>query len=503
MVCTDSIAAQISQCSDSMKRAMFYSVPGAVCSKSSLFSNMSTPCAIQSSPSRTPEVMTEMSTKAGWLRSRSDRDGWRKRWCCIVPHTYLYIYEEGAAINQEKNIIDNKKLEELVTDRNKRKYSFRKDMQPLGIIDLEAYSCSNKTEDGSYVFELKADDDVNPHLKPILFKGQSENDVDQWSDALLNHRYATLLDEKEAYLEVCEGATKQVSHWSDIVDTAESKNQILEMVNKNVRGAAEKNRVEINSIVRKTLLQGLESSKSQRNENETVSNENEEKKETESQDENYSVQTNDHLSEIRSKYISLLNKIEKEAIGQPLASNIVDSVKILADFVSVVVSENEKINSQIEKQDDTTGCTTMEIKIDSLTKANESENNQNDEVKSLRDQMTKFKKEYETEKKKFVAKNLDFVMQSLAAKEQIDEMKLQNASLKRELTELRNTGKVTSPEPIEQYESQIRAEKERNTELKQKIKGLNQRVKLQSSIIDCMMNNSEEKKNVSVNNVAS
>ena len=36
-----------------------------------------------------------LGTKCGWLVKRNEQRVWQKRWCCVVPHTFLYYFEAG------------------------------------------------------------------------------------------------------------------------------------------------------------------------------------------------------------------------------------------------------------------------------------------------------------------------------------------------------------------------------------------------------------------------
>ena len=42
-----------------------------------------------------------LSSKCGWLVKRNESHVWQKRWCCVVPHTFLYYFEAGPEIKTE------------------------------------------------------------------------------------------------------------------------------------------------------------------------------------------------------------------------------------------------------------------------------------------------------------------------------------------------------------------------------------------------------------------
>lgn len=81
--------AQLSQAGEDAKRAVL-SRTGVT---SSWFSNLNTVCTIKSAPPRSPEVLQLLATKSGWLFKRNEQHVWQVRWCCAVPHTFLYYFD--------------------------------------------------------------------------------------------------------------------------------------------------------------------------------------------------------------------------------------------------------------------------------------------------------------------------------------------------------------------------------------------------------------------------
>ncbi|KAL7549906.1 hypothetical protein ACHAWF_013953 [Thalassiosira exigua] len=92
MAAKQGLTAQIHQYSEDTKRSLLSRAPAGIKSHSWL-SNLNTTCTIKSAPPRTPEVMSMLGTKCGWLAKRNEQHVWQKRWCCVVPHTFLYYFE--------------------------------------------------------------------------------------------------------------------------------------------------------------------------------------------------------------------------------------------------------------------------------------------------------------------------------------------------------------------------------------------------------------------------
>ena len=41
-----------------------------------------------------------LGTKCGWLVKRNEQHVWQKRWCCVVPHTFLYYFEAPPEVSK-------------------------------------------------------------------------------------------------------------------------------------------------------------------------------------------------------------------------------------------------------------------------------------------------------------------------------------------------------------------------------------------------------------------
>mmetsp|Transcript_8207 Transcript_8207/g.16695 ORF Transcript_8207/g.16695 Transcript_8207/m.16695 type:complete len:1207 (+) Transcript_8207:191-3811(+) len=100
MAAKQGLTAQIYQASEDTKRSLLSRAPTSIKSHSWL-SNLNTTCTIKSAPPRTPEVMSLLSTKCGWLAKRNEQHVWQKRWCCVVPHTFLYYFEASPRVDEE------------------------------------------------------------------------------------------------------------------------------------------------------------------------------------------------------------------------------------------------------------------------------------------------------------------------------------------------------------------------------------------------------------------
>lgn len=37
--------------------------------------------------------MTKLSVRRGWMLKKNEQGAWQRRYCCLVPHTFLYYFE--------------------------------------------------------------------------------------------------------------------------------------------------------------------------------------------------------------------------------------------------------------------------------------------------------------------------------------------------------------------------------------------------------------------------
>jgi len=281
MAAKQGLSAQISQASEDAKRA--------VLSRTSLqtslwFSNLNTTCTIKSAPPRTPEVLSLLSTKSGWLFKRNEQHVWQTRWCCVVPHTFMYYFDANVLPGEAQPPLPPQSLQEDWNNavanghphRGKKQSAPRSSlyfmgnsntmghnadgtvaslsspdacsptaavhhaptadlggtgtsteafatMQPAGIIDLECYTCVHRSQQNQLVLELAGDDSVNPDLRQFYFTAGSENETEAWTQALLGQRHTALMDEIDAYKQVCDGFAQQLQILHTNLDNAKKQ----------------------------------------------------------------------------------------------------------------------------------------------------------------------------------------------------------------------------------------------------------------------------------------
>ena len=110
MAAKQGLSAQISQASEDAKRAVLQRTS---LHNSLWFSNLNTTCTIKSAPPRTPDVLGLLATKCGWLLKRNEQHVWQARYCCVVPHTFLYYFDAHPSAQNQAPIITPKQQEAL------------------------------------------------------------------------------------------------------------------------------------------------------------------------------------------------------------------------------------------------------------------------------------------------------------------------------------------------------------------------------------------------------
>jgi len=264
MAAKQGLSAQLSQAGEDAKRAV---LSRTTLSNSLWFSNLNTTCTIKSAPPRRPDVLGLLATKSGWLFKRNEQHVWQARYCCVVPHTFLYYFDAHPSNPAHTPSLTPKQQEELnqaikqgygkrgeAKQQNPRSSLYQvlggvagnmhhpqdKDpdkenelapvdtttshstLQPAGIIDLECYTTIHRNDQNQLLMELAGDPSVNPDLRSFYFCANNSHEGEEWNQALLANRHASLVDEKEAYKQVCDGFAQQLQVLHAELDQAQS-----------------------------------------------------------------------------------------------------------------------------------------------------------------------------------------------------------------------------------------------------------------------------------------
>lgn len=132
-----------------------------------LLSNLNTTVTIKSSPPKTAEETARLGIIAGFLTKRNEQHSWQRRFCALVPQSFLYYFEDDGSES------------------------------PRGIIDLEWYT--DISAQPNNVVKLATTDGSH---RTFYFQADSEEEMNAWMSALVRERFFALRDERDAYQEL-------------------------------------------------------------------------------------------------------------------------------------------------------------------------------------------------------------------------------------------------------------------------------------------------------------
>ncbi len=534
MAAKQGLTAHLSQASEDARRAVLSRAPTAIKSHSWL-SNLNTTCTIKSAPPRTPEVMTLLSNKSGWLVKRNEQQVWQRRWCCVVPHTFLYYFEAepvsddgddgtregfsgGGVYRSGAVVVENQdELNAAVRDGCKGKGSrdstplkgrdgismytspsgdkvlpasvrgpttTNGNLSPAGIIDLECYSCVNRSSRNDCVFELTGDEITNPDLRSFYFQAGSVEDCEIWTNALLSDRHSALRDEREAYRQVCESFQLQLQNLSDMIDEAEAKTSETETQLYNVRSGAEKFRSQIVNIVREALEQkGWTSVK------------------TDSKNPASKIEElNDHLEKTRLHFLYQIDEvISSTNIGTTKNTGALIT-QVLADYLTTVMSSYTELGVEVTSMEhelsrsagvDKAAVTDLKLKLKKMEAERDQERAQHESnIAKLSLQVKEFQRTNEELENQLQTQRVEFTMFQSQAKSKLQELSGHKKILKKEVINLRKKIDEIGSERdaalhiTDSHKLQADTEKEKNAMLEKYIEKMENQVTMQQNMME-------------------
>jgi len=534
-------SAHLKQKSEDLKVQILNSAPTSIKSHSWL-SNLNTTCTIKSAPPRTPEVMAMLAVKDGWLVKRNEQHVWQRRYCCVVPHTFLYYFEaepnwidegdsngyEGSADSKSKLYVaggketedrnnaaiieDQDRLNEAVKNgfnsdyqsssnekihswgqngHGKSQHSSREILRgptttnnhllPVGIIDLECYTNVNRSTVGDTVFELTGDSITNPDLRTFYFQAGSVDDAELWTKALLGDRHSALKDESEAYRQVCDSFQLQLQSLSDMIDTADVKAVNAEKELYRVRSTHENIRVRIINIVREVL------------ETDCWGRQNPRHEEKSSSDTIFNA-----LGSMRTSSLAQLDKVKDD----PRTEGATHVVTLMAEYLATITASYTSLKIELTGMEqrltrsaniDKATLSEIEIKLEHMGSELEQERAQHKEqISKLKDKYFKERSVMEELEQSLQTQSLEFTMYKKHAKSKLQELSKHKKILKREVIECRkNIDELGSERDaachqIEQFKLQYETEKEKNSVMERYMEKLENQVQTQHNMMEMM-----------------
>lgn len=500
MAAKQGLSAQISQASEDAKRGF---LERTSLTKSLWFSNLNTTCTIKSAPPRTPDVLGMLSNKSGWLFKRNEQHVWQARYCCVVPHTFLYYFDQHPINPCQTPQLTSKQQEELnkivrqgfgkrgqsqprsslynvlgagsggggnitpvaitqdeaaelqhddipvaAAPNTTNMQASSSTVQPAGIIDMECYTTIHRSSQNELVMELAGDETVNPDLRSFYFCANTDLEGEEWTQALLNQRHSSLVDEREAYKQVCDGFSQQLQILHTELDQAQrqAENQQEELYR--VRSQMEDTR-------RNTL----------RLVDEIMSSDN---------------SGNNTTRQAKKAYYTDLETIQAQDLGSlPAVQLLGDYTRVLEETCSDSGQQISNLEEKlVSKQDgDTTKVKELEAQIQKLkSEASQQQASLQSQIETLSQKLVHSKKECQDVQKDLASQRMEMTMYQSSTRTKLGSLQSHKKILKKEVIELRKK--------LEESNSELDLYRHRESSSKLKVEQERQKAKLLERYVD-------------------
>ncbi|OEU18933.1 hypothetical protein FRACYDRAFT_260614 [Fragilariopsis cylindrus CCMP1102] len=498
MATKQGLSAQISQASEDAKRGFLQRTS---LTNSLWFSNLNTTCTIKSAPPRTPDVLGMLSVKSGWLFKRNEQHVWQARYCCVVPHTFLYYFDSHPTNPCQSPQLTSKQQEELnkvvrqgfgkrgqsqprsslynvlggnaggggnaqipLPPDEAAAETYQIDdsiaassapVQPAGIIDMECYTSIHRNNQNELVMELAGDETVNPDLRSFYFCANTDHDGEEWTQALLGQRHSSLTDEREAYKQVCDGFAQQLQVLHTELDQTQRQADSQQDELYRVRSTMEDTRRNTLRLVSEIMT---ESTKDQRENN----------------------RNNSNVVPAKKAYKTDLEIIQAQNLG------IFPAVQLLCDYTRVLEEtcsdDRQQVSNLEEKllskqQVDTSKVEELEKEIERLKEeSSRQQSSVQSQLNTLTQKLLQSKKECQDVQKDLASQRMEMTMYQSSTRSKMGELQSHKKILKKEVIDLRKK--------MEETNSELDLYRHRESSVKLKVEQERQKSKLLERYVD-------------------
>ena len=558
MAAKQGLSAQISQASEDAKRAVLNRTN---LSSSLWFSNLNTTCTIKSAPPRTPDVLTMLASKSGWLLKRNEQHVWQNRWCCVVPHTFLYYFDGsppgigdqnglpptsgpgggyygssngpggtvggghgashggGTPSHQQHTLTPkqqdklNKAVRQGYGKRGAAKsqqprsslyhvlgtggpaatptpvpiggddeaglvpppppggVSTNAALQPAGIIDLECYTVIHRNSQNELLLELAGDDTVNPDLRSFYFCASSDEEGEAWTQALLSQRHSSLIDEKEAYQQVCDGFAQQLQELHCDLDNSQRQNEQQQEELYRVRSQMEDMRRNCWRLVQDTLERsdGISSAASN---------------------------VSSGVPAAKKAYRTDLETIQSQDLGLLSAVQLLcDYTRVLEETVGDCTEKTSNLEQKLEQaqEGDQSKVKQLERELERIQlEMNQQQQNWQGQLETLQQKYLQSQKECQDVQKELASQRLEMTMYQSATRTKISELQGHKKILKKEVIELRQKmEEVNSELDLQKHKQsssklEVAQERQKSQMLERYVEKMESQVKVQQNMMEMM-----------------
>jgi len=494
MAAKQGLSAQISQASEDAKRGF---LERTSLTNSLWFSNLNTTCTIKSAPPRTPDILGMLSVKSGWLFKRNEQHIWQARYCCVVPHTFLYYFDSHPTNPCQTPQLTSKQHEELnkvvrqgfgkrgqsqprsslynvlggnaggggnsqvpLPPDETAAETYHDDglaasstaVQPAGIIDMECYTTIHRNSQNELVMELAGDETVNPDLRSFYFCANTDQEGEEWTQALLGQRHSSLTDEREAYKQVCDGFAQQLQVLHTELDQAQGQAENHQNELYRVRSTMEDTRRNTLRLVSEIMSESARDQQENRNSNVSA----------------------------KKAYKTDLETIQTQDLGiLPAMQLLCDYTRILEETCSDSRQQVSKLEEKLvsKQQVDTSKVKELEEEIERLKE--ESSRQQSSiqlQLDTSTQKLMQSKKECQDVQKVLASQRMEMTMCQSSTRTKLGELQSHKKILKKEVIDLRKK--------MEETNSELDLYRHRESSVKLKVEQERQKSKLLERYVD-------------------
>merc|ERR1712238_269979 len=132
---------------------------------------------------------------------------------------------------------------------------------------MECYTTIHRNSQNELVMELAGDETVNPDLRSFYFCANTDQEGEEWTQALLGQRHSSLTDEREAYKQVCDGFAQQLQVLHTELDQAQGQAENHQNELYRVRSTMEDTRRNTLRLVSEIMSESAKDQRENRNSN--------------------------------------------------------------------------------------------------------------------------------------------------------------------------------------------------------------------------------------------
>ena len=498
MAAKQGLSAQFSQASEDAKRAVLQRTS---LTSSLWFSNLNTTCTIKSAPPRTPDVLGLLASKSGWLLKRNEQHVWQSRYCCVVPHTFLYYFDahpsapcQNPPLTAKQQEALNKAVRQGYGKRGAAKPQHPRSslyhvlgtggaqttasppeieggdttnhahsshtLQPAGIIDLECYTTIHRNSQDQLLLELAGDETVNPDLRSFYFHANNEEEGEDWTQALLSQRHSSLMDEKEAYRQVCDGFAQQLQMLHTQLEDAQQVGETQQDELYRVRSQMEDTRRNCWRLVQDTL------------------------------------ERSDSSVPAKKAYRTDLETIQAQDLGLLAAVQLLcDYTRVLEETCGDGAEKMNKLETKLEQKQegDQHKVKELEKELDHLkAEMNQQQSNWQTQIETLQQKYIQSQKECQDVQKDLASQRMEMTMYQSSTRTKINELQSHKKILKKEVIELRQkVEEVDSELDLHKHKEnstmlEVEQERQKAKLLERYVEKVESQVKVQQNMMEMM-----------------